>query len=172
MKANLIRRIAIAICLVSCISIYSCKKDQSASSDTTTSNLTTTGDDQEQVSNEADLIVSDANTALNGQSDFSGSLSSSSSLSGTTVVNDVNGTANVNGLVNVHHLICDATVTYDTSNNQRVITIVYDGTNCWGNRTRYRNGYHFDAGWSALEGPGCYRNHHGGCADDHTHQRW
>jgi hypothetical protein len=136
MKANLIRRIAIAICLVSCISIYSCKKDQSAGSDTTTANLTTTGDDQEQVSNEADLIVSDANTALNGQSDFSGSLSSSSSLSATTVVNDVNGTENVTGLVNVHHLICDATVTYDTSNNQRVITIVYDGTNCWGNRTR------------------------------------
>ncbi len=39
-------------------------------------------------------------------------------------------------LVNVHQLICDATITYDTSNNQRVITIVYDGTNCWGNRTR------------------------------------
>lgn len=51
-------------------------------------------------------------------------------------VNGVNGTGNVSGLVNIHHLICDATVTYDTSNNQRVITIVYDGTNCWGNRTR------------------------------------
>jgi hypothetical protein len=138
MKANLIRRTAIAICLLSCISIYSCKKDQSAGSDTTTTNLTTTGDDQEQVSNESDLIVNDANAALNGQSDFSGSLSNSSSVSGTTVVNDVsvNGTSNVSGLVNVHQLVCDATVTYDTSNNQKVITIVYDGTNCWGNRTR------------------------------------
>lgn len=139
MKANLIRRISIAICLVSCISIYSCKKDQAASSDTTTANLSTTGDDQQQVSNEADLVVNDANTALNGQSDFSGSSSSSSSVSGNTVVNDVtavNGGANVNGLVNIHQLICDATITYDTSNNQRIITIVYDGTNCWGNRTR------------------------------------
>ena len=139
MKANLIRRIAIAICLVSCISIYSCKKDQSASSDTTTASLNTTGDDQEQVSNEADLVVNDANTALNGQSDFSGSLSSSTSVGGNTVVNDatgVNGNGNVSGLINIHHLICDATVTYDTANNQRIITIVYDGTNCWGNRTR------------------------------------
>lgn len=140
MKANLIRRISIAICLVSCISIYSCKKDQAAGTDTTTSaNMTTTGDDQQQVSNEADLIVNDANAALNGQSDFSGSLSSSSSISGSTVVNDVsvNGTGNVSGLINVHQLVCDATITYDTSNNQRVITIVYDGTTpCWGNRTR------------------------------------
>lgn len=70
MKANLIRRIAIAICLVSCISIYSCKKDQSANTDTTTANLNSTGDDQEQVSNEADLVVNDANTALTGESFF------------------------------------------------------------------------------------------------------
>jgi hypothetical protein len=88
------------------------------------------------VSNESDIISNDANTALNGQSDFSGSLSSSASADGNTVVNGVNGTAGVSGLVNVHQLICDATVTYDTANGQRIITIVYDGTNCWGNRTR------------------------------------
>jgi hypothetical protein len=136
MKANLIRRIAIAICLLSCISIYSCKKDQSASADTTTANLTATGDDQEEVSNEADIISNDANTALNGQSDFSGSFSSSVSLAGNTEVNSVNQSVQVSSLINVHQFICDATITYDTSNNQRVITIVYDGTNCWGNRTR------------------------------------
>jgi len=143
MKANLIRRISIAICLVSCIGIYSCQKTQStAGSDTTTANLSTAADDQQQVSNESDLIVNDANTALNGQSSFSGSLSSSATVSGNTQVNDVNGstavngTSGVDGLVNVHQLICDATITYDTANNQRVITIVYDGTNCWGNRTR------------------------------------
>jgi len=136
MKANLIRRITIAVCLLSCISIYSCKKDMSAASDTTTANLTSTGDDQAQVSAESDIITNDANTALNGQSDFSGSLSSSVSIAGNTEVNDVNGTTQVSGLINIHQFICDATITYDTSNNQRVITIVYDGTNCWGNRTR------------------------------------
>jgi hypothetical protein len=40
------------------------------------------------------------------------------------------------GRFSIPGLICDATVTYDTSNNQRVITIVYDGTHCRGNRTR------------------------------------
>ena len=83
-------------------SIYSCKKDASVSSDnSSTANVSTSGDDEQQVSNESDIITNDANTALNGQSDFSGSLSSSVSADGTTVVNDVNGTAGVSGLINV-----------------------------------------------------------------------
>jgi hypothetical protein len=135
MKSNLIRRIFTAICLLSCICIYSCKKDTTASSDTTSSNVSATSDDQAQVSMESDNISNDANTALNGESDFSGS-SSSVSVSGNTEVNGVSGGTQVNGLVNSHQFICDATITYDTSNGQRVITIVYDGTNCWGNRTR------------------------------------
>jgi hypothetical protein len=136
MKANLIRRIAIALCLLSCISIYSCKKDTSATTDTTTANLTTSGDDQEEVSNEADILSNDANTALNGQSDFSGSLSSTVSSTGNTEVNSVSTNTQVSNLINVHQFICDATITYDTANGLRTITIVYDGTNCWGNRTR------------------------------------
>jgi hypothetical protein len=136
MKANLIRRMVLAFCLLSCISIYSCKKDTSASGNTNSSNESTSSDDQQQVSNESDNISNDANTALNGQSDFSGSFSSSVSLAGNTVVNDVNGSAQITGLINVHQLVCDATVTYDTANGQRIVTIVYDGTNCWGNRTR------------------------------------
>jgi hypothetical protein len=138
MKANLIRRIAIAICVISCLSIYSCKKDVSAtgSTDTTsTTNLTTTGDDEQQVSNESDLISDDANTALNGQSAFSGS-STSSLQSGNVEVNSMNANQEVDGLINDHKLICDATITYDTVGDNRVITIVYSGTNCWGNRTR------------------------------------
>jgi len=136
MKTNLIRRMALAICLLSCISIYSCQKSNSASQDSSSTNLSTTADDQQQVSNESDIISNDANTALNGQSDFSGSTSSTASLSGNTEVNSTDAVTGLSSLVNVHQLICDATITYDTSNNQRVITIVYDGTNCWGNRTR------------------------------------
>ncbi len=136
MKTNLIRRMAIALCLLSCICIYSCKKDVSASGDNSTTNVGTSGDDEQQVSNEADLITNDANTALNGQSAFSGS-SSTTISSGNTAVNDVNGSTTVDfGLIDDHKFICDATITYDTANNQRVITIVYDGKTCWGNRTR------------------------------------
>jgi hypothetical protein len=136
MKANLIHRMALAICLLSCISIYSCQKSNSASQDTSTTNLSTTADDEQQVSNESDIISNDANTALNGQAIFSGSNSSTASISGNTEVNSTDAVMGTSSLVNFHQLICDATITYDTSNNQRVITIVYDGTNCWGNRTR------------------------------------
>jgi hypothetical protein len=135
MKTNLFRRMAIAFCMLSCITIYSCKKDTSATNGTTTdSNVSTSADDEQQVSTESEVISNDANTALNGQSDFSGSLSANTS--GNTVVNDVNATNGISGLINIHQLICDATITYDTANGQRVVTIVYDGTNCWGNRTR------------------------------------
>jgi hypothetical protein len=138
MKANLIRRIALAVCLVSSISIYSCNKENSSASGDSTSqaNVSTAGDDQQQVSNESEIVDNDANTALNGQSSFAGDNSSSSSLSGTTELNGPGGGSGSTSLINVHQYICDATITYDTSNNQRVITIVYDGTNCWGNRTR------------------------------------
>jgi len=135
MKPNLFRLVAIAFCMLSCLSIYSCKKDTTASNSTTTnSNVSTTADDEQQVSTESDIISNDANTALNGQSDFSGSLSAGNS--GTAVVNGVNETNGISGLINVHQLVCDATITYDTANGQRMVTIVYDGTNCWGNRTR------------------------------------
>ena len=98
MKANLIRRMAIAFCMLSCITMYSCKKDTSANNNTTTdSNVSTSADDEQQVSTESDIISNDANTALNGQSDFSGSLSASAS--GNTVVNDVNGTNGISGLI-------------------------------------------------------------------------
>jgi hypothetical protein len=136
MKANLIHRMALAICLLSCISIYSCQKSNSASQDTSSTNLSTTADDEQQVSNESDIISNDVNTALNGQAVFSGSNSSTASISGNTEVNSTDAVMGTSSLVNVHQLICDATITYDTSNNQRVITIVYDGTNCWGNRSR------------------------------------
>jgi hypothetical protein len=136
MKTNLVRRMAIAFCLLSCLAIYSCKKDTSSSGATTASNMDVSGDDQQQVSNESDIISNDANTALNSQSDFSGSLSSSTSIKENTEVNGLGESTHINGLTNMHQLVCDATVTYDTTNGQRLITIVYDGTNCWGNRTR------------------------------------
>jgi hypothetical protein len=136
MKANLFGRMAIALCLLTCISIYSCKKDTSASGDNSTASISTTGDDEAQVSNESEIVSNDVNSALSGQSDFSGSLNSSVADAGNTEVNGVNGSQGTSGLIDVHQLVCDATITYDTANGQRVITIVYDGTNCWGNRTR------------------------------------
>src|SRR3954454_17927848 len=99
MKAKLFRRLAIAFCMLSCVSIYSCKKDTSATGTTTDNNVNTSGDDEQQVSAESDIITNDVNIALNGQSDFSGSLSSGSTISGNTVVNDVKGTNGISDLI-------------------------------------------------------------------------
>jgi hypothetical protein len=136
MKANFISRLALILCIASGLFFTSCKKDNSStSSDTSNANLSTAGDDQSQVSNETEAVTDDANTALNSQASFSGDESSSVSLSGNTEVNSVTS-QQASAQFIMPGLICDATVTYDTANNQRIITIVYDGANCNGNRIR------------------------------------
>ena len=91
MKANLIRRMAIAyLPAILYKHLFLSKSNSAASQDTSTANLTTTADDQQQVSTESDIITNDANTALNGQSVFSGDNSSTASVSGTTEVNSTN----------------------------------------------------------------------------------
>ncbi|MEO6962040.1 MAG: hypothetical protein ABIY90_08740 [Puia sp.] len=137
MKANSINRLAILLCVASGILLYSCKKDNSSTgSGNSNEQVSTAGDDQAQVSDESNAVTDDATTALNGASGFSGEDNSTVSLSGATEVNSVGADQQANGQFTIHGLICDATVTYDTSNNQRIITIVYDGSNCRGNRTR------------------------------------
>src|ERR1700712_5487529 len=109
MKAIPIRRMVTAFCLLLSICFFSCKKDAVTSTDSTSSSsVTTTGDDQAQVSGEEDIVSNDVNTALTGQSDFSGSIISTSSSSGASV-NSVNGELGVSSLINAHQLICDAT---------------------------------------------------------------
>jgi hypothetical protein len=137
MKASLATRMAMVICIAVALVLYSCKKESSSTqSANSNENVSTAGDDQAQVSDESDAITDDANTVLNAQADFSGADNSAVSLSGTTAVNGTATESIGHGRWSVPGLICDATVTYDTSNGQRIITIVYDGTNCRGNRTR------------------------------------
>ena len=98
-------------------------------------NLVTQADDQAQVSTEDEAITNDVNNALYAQSDIAGnSATSSSSVSGTTEVNNTNEVNGVDGPIT--HLICDATIVVDLNSNPRTITITYNGSNCWGNRTR------------------------------------
>jgi hypothetical protein len=137
MKANNLHRLGMLLCMTAGLFFSSCKKDISSSgNDNSNANVATAGDDQAQVSDESDAVTDDATTALNGQAGFSGEDNSAVSLTGNTEVNDAGLNQAVNGVFKVHGLICDATVTYDTTNGQRVITIVYDGSNCRGNRTR------------------------------------
>ncbi len=137
MKANLINRIAFILCIASGLFFSSCKKDSSSTSGSSNSaNLSAASDDQAQVSDESDAVTDDANTALNSQASFSGVENSSVSISGNTEVNSVGINQQGSAQLTLPGLICDASVTYDTANNQRIIKIVYDGTPCRGNRTR------------------------------------
>ena len=137
MKTSLAGRLAIVICMVAGFSFSSCKKDSTAANASgSTGNVSTAADDQAQVSDESNAITDDANTTLNAQADFSGVDNSNASLTGNTAVNGVEANQAGNGRFSIPGLICDASVTYDTANGQRIITIVYDGANCKGNRTR------------------------------------
>lgn len=120
--------IALTVLITACNKNNSNGSGPSASTGTTTSQLQTQSDDETQVSNEMDAATNDANNALNSQSSVSGAASTSYS---SPIVTD-GGT----GTVIFNDLICDATVTIDTVAGQRVITITYNGSNCWGNRIR------------------------------------
>jgi len=135
MKAVFFGRMALVACLLSGICLYSCKKDASPSNgnDTAQTDATTSGDDEQQVSEESDNITNDVNTALSGSADFSGA-STAIIGSGQTTVNSTGASADLS--LNSHQLICDASVSYDTVGSDRVVTITYDGNNCWGNRKR------------------------------------
>ena len=97
--------------------LLGCKKDNSNSTtDTTTAtDLQTSSDDLTMVSNESDAISDDAVAALNGNLSVSG---------------------RAEGINDIKITVCDATITYDTTSTTRTVTIVYNGGNCSGNRTR------------------------------------
>lgn len=94
--------------------IVSCKKESSSNpdNDTAKTELTTHTDDQARFSSELDAVANDADVALESNPGVAGRFE---------------GTQGI---------ICDATVTVNLQSNPRTVTIVYDGTNCLGTRTR------------------------------------
>jgi hypothetical protein len=126
------------IAFISCISfsafVFSCKKDSQDPNQSTSTSLGAQADDQAMVSDENENLTNDVNTSLVSTVTTNGNSAVAEIGSGTTTVNSVHQTTVVNG---VHGgLICDASVAFDTVSNPHTITITYDGTNCWGNRTR------------------------------------
>ncbi|MBS1915888.1 MAG: hypothetical protein JST87_06395 [Bacteroidetes bacterium] len=92
--------------------------------------MQTQADDQSMISNEDENLSDDANASLTSQPSISGNSYNALASSGTTELGTGGNTSP--NLV----LPCDATITYDTTSDTRTITITYNGTNCWGNRTR------------------------------------
>jgi hypothetical protein len=91
--------------------LTSCKKETSPSDNTEEASIQS--DDQAMFSSEVEATANDANLAMENSTNFSGRYEQ-----GQTTI------------------ICDATVVYDTVSNPRKVTITYNGTNCWGARTR------------------------------------
>ncbi len=116
--------------------IVACTKNNSAggsntSGGTSTADVQTESDDVTQVSNEMDATNNDVNNSLNASTTFSGASYNGGAVDGRGTVTDGGG-----GSLILDLGICDATVTTDTSDGLRQIIITYNGTNCWGNRTR------------------------------------
>jgi hypothetical protein len=88
-----------------------CKKESKTSTDNSTE-LTTHADDQSRVSTQIDAVANDANLALESSAAFTGKMQ------------------------NPPVVICDATVSIDSTSNPRKVTISYNGTSCNGSFTR------------------------------------
>ncbi len=119
--------------------VFACNKSSVNSGSTGTNSnadLATQADDQAQVSNEDEAVTNDVNTALYNQPSTAGSSVTASTSGSTTQVDNLQ--VAVNGVGPIANIICDATVvvTIDSTAGTKTITITYNGTNCWGNRTR------------------------------------
>lgn len=125
MKTRSLYLIGTVITLMSVL--YACKKDNNNNSGQSSTDLQTQSDDQTQVSNETDAIADDVNTMLGIKAGVTGSSVHPGIKEGVTTL-DAKPVP--------QDLICDASVTMDTSTATYNITITYNGSNCAGNRTR------------------------------------
>jgi hypothetical protein len=89
-----------------------CKKDSKPSTDSTTE-LATHADDQNQVSNQMDIVASEASLAIESSATYSGAR-----------------------VQNPPFAVCDATLSLDSNSNPRKATITYSGTSCSGSYKR------------------------------------
>jgi hypothetical protein len=123
-KMQFLRIAIVVICLGFA---FACNKNNSSESDSaTTADVQNQSDDQTMVSNEDDAI----------SNDIDGALSSSASVAGASATTTVTSTVTNTSVQSVVNAICDANVTIDTTATTRIVTITYNGSNCWGNRTR------------------------------------
>src|SRR5258708_14282341 len=106
------------------ILFVACKKSSSTDNRNTPSHdVQTQATDQATVYSENDAVTNDVSASIDGQAGISNSA-------------PIRGDVQTDGPHQVNTLICDATVTVDTTVNPWTVTITYNGTNCKGNRTR------------------------------------
>ncbi|MBS1947051.1 MAG: hypothetical protein JST47_04715 [Bacteroidetes bacterium] len=125
MKTNNLFRIALLAAGLTLV--FACQKENSASSGPTSStDVQTAADDQAMVSNQNDAISDDATAALNANASISGASFDAPVKSGAV---------SLGGNIALGSM-CGATITYDTANGNRIVTIVYNGDDCVGRFTK------------------------------------
>lgn len=121
MKTKNLFRLTILAATFSTV-LLGCKKDNTNSTPdgatVSAANIQTSSEDLTMVSNESSAVTDDAIAALNGNASISGTIGRTYGTEGIKIP------------------VCDATITYDTTSTTKTITIVYNGGNCSGNRTR------------------------------------
>jgi hypothetical protein len=122
MKTKNLHRLLFATTL-SGLLFTACKKSDSdiSSSTTSSTDLQTQSDDEARVSTESSAAFDDANAAMIGESSVTGASYASAARFGVAVDG---GNGNLGGLPG---LLCNATVTVDSTSNPRTITITYNG---------------------------------------------
>jgi hypothetical protein len=116
--------IRISLVALSFSLVLACKKDNASSNATpATANLQVSSDDQTMASNENDAVSNDVSASLESNGSFS-RVFADGNISAASMRADGDSP------------VCDAALSFDTTGLTKTLTITYNGTNCWGNRTR------------------------------------
>src|ERR1700722_19867951 len=131
MKTKNLHRLLFATTL-SGLLFTACKKSTSdvSSSTTSSADLQTQSDDEARVSTESGAAFDDANAAMIGESSVTCASFASAARFGVAVDGGNGGVGTLAGL------LCNATVTIDSTDNPRTITITYNGKTADSLRTR------------------------------------
>ena len=107
-------RLLAAITIAASLSLASCKKEDKAEKEDYTTELSTQSDDQSRFSAEMEGTDAELNEVVETNASFGGRLTDASGMA----------------------VLCNATVTADSTATHRRLTITYNGANCTGDRTR------------------------------------
>ena len=104
--------------------LQACKKDNAKNDTPATTELQTSSDDQTMSSNEDDALSNDISASLESNTSYA------------RVFADPNIRSDASMRIDGNSPVCDATLSYDTTGDTKKITITYNGSNCWGGRSR------------------------------------
>ncbi len=121
--------VSFGLCLSSAVLFTACKKTNTPAITENATEPQTQSNDQAMVTNQAEEITNDASTAVENVG----------SVTGGTIVGGNVADSTIFTSPNFFPSPCNSTITYDTANAVRTITITYNGLNCNGTRSRTGN---------------------------------